>query len=100
MKLREEQDIEVLRRMAFQLETCVDGNGYCVVDDSQPERILFEGERCCCVAFVNGYNTCPGNDASVFDDSMLCVCLNTPTRSVVIPEDRFGEWLIKSDSIY
>jgi len=62
---------------------------YVVVDAEFPSGLMFAGEREACEAFITGY--CRAKFPK--DDTLLAVCVNTPARMIVLPEDRFGEYL-------
>jgi len=97
IKVQKEQDIETLRNTAFLLIKCLQsdksGRGYCVVIDQNPHITLYEGGRENCISFVKGLNV-----ADAFDGKSLCICVDTPSRMIVIPEDRFGEKLSVENS--
>lgn len=90
-KIREETDIEKLRSTAQLLTKmigpdCSDA-GYCVVSEYNPKYSMHHGSRENCIAFIAGY------DMATWPDHKLCVCVDTPSHTIVIPEERFGESL-------
>lgn len=97
IKIAREADIETLRNMAQLLVQCLApdkaGGGYCVVNDHNPPHAMYTGSRENCIAFVEGYDTAPLTDGGCFDHSVNCVCVDTPSCMIVIPEERFGESL-------
>ncbi len=98
--LRNTTDIEVLRERAILLTTLIGSNGgsggYCVVNDHNPPYSLHNGTRENCLAFIDGYESAPTTDVGCFDTSVLCVCVDVPSRMIVVPEERFGEALCGS----
>jgi len=96
-KFSKETDHIELQKCLFLLVKCLQhdskGCGYCVMNDHNPQNTLYEGSREQCVAFIEGYKAAPLTDVGCFDDSVLCVCGDTPSRMIVIPEERFGEEL-------
>ncbi len=97
VRLRDESDIERLRDMAMTLVKCIGndsaGGGYRVVNDHNPPYALYTGSRENCCAFIEGYDSAPLTDVGCFDHSVNCVCVDTPSCMIVIPEQRFGESL-------
>lgn len=93
-----EEDPAVLRRVVGMLLKCMmndrEGGGYCVVSEHDPGRVLYQGARDTCAAFVAGAEAAPATDAAPFDPWILCVCVDTSERMIVLPEDRFGEELV------
>jgi len=97
LKIAHETDMEKLREYA-QLLTKVlgadrHGGGWCVVNDHNRPYSLYDGSREECVAFIEGYDSAPAGGQGCFDRSVLCVCVDVPSKPIVIPEDRFGELL-------
>lgn len=96
-KIAQEHDIEKIRQYAQLLTKMIAPNfstgGYCVVNDRNRGYPLFHGSRETCVAYIEGYEAAPGSDVSCFDNSTLCVCVDVPSQTIVIPEERFGEEL-------
>lgn len=96
-KYAHEEDPVVLRRVVGMLLKCMmndhAGGGYCVVSDHDPGEVLYQGARETCASFVAGAEAAPTSAEAPFDWH-LCVCVDTPERMVVLPEDRFGEELV------
>ena len=90
-------ETERLREIAYLLVKCIasdsTGGGYCVVNDHNPPYSMYSGSREHCIAFIEGYDAAPLTDVGCFDHSVLCVCVDAPSRPIVIPEERFGEFL-------
>lgn len=97
VKIISELDIETLRNMALLLTKCLgrdgSGDGYCVINDHNTELYMYSGSRENCIAFIEGYDSAPQTDSGCFDVSVNCVCVDTQSKTIVIPEDRFGEHL-------
>jgi len=97
LKYSKEQDVEALRNAISLLVKCQTNgrkdSGYCVVNDHFTSHTYYYGGRASCVAFVDGYEAAPRTDEGCFDSSVMCVCVDTPSRMIVIPEERFGEEL-------
>lgn len=95
LKIKKETSIEELREMALVIIKCIGndtaGSGYCVVNDHNPPHALYHGSRENCIAFIEGYDAAPGTD--IGDPSTNCICVDTPSCTIVIPEERFGESL-------
>jgi hypothetical protein len=96
LKAEHEKDIEALRNMVFTLIKCLGPDshdeGYCVVNDRNPLNPLHYCSREQCIAFIKGYEAAStGYPSLTEDDSELCVCVNTPSLMIVIPEKRLGE---------
>ena len=96
LKCLKEQDTESLRSTVVSLVKCLSSDrkdsGYCVVNDHFTSHTYYYGGRENCVAFVEGYESAPVPDEGT-GGSILCVCVDTPSRMIVIPEERFGEQL-------
>jgi hypothetical protein len=90
LKIRDETDIEKLRSMAQLLTTVNDssGAGYCVVSEYNPKYSMYSGSRENCFAYIAGYE-----QHGRWPDHKLCICVDTPSHTIVIPEERFGESL-------
>lgn len=97
IKISRETDIETLRKMSHLLVSCIGpdkvGGGYVVVNDHNASSTMYTGSRENCIAFIEGYNAAPLTDEGCFDPSVNCVCMDTPSLVIVIPEERLGESL-------
>lgn len=93
LNILSEKDPEKLRDIALLLTQCIgaDGkkDGYCVVDSQSPPHHLYDGSRENCVAFIEGFELSGGCIPN------FCVCVDTDSVMIVLPEERFGERLGK-----
>ena len=89
-KYTSEEDIVKLRAGLVLLIKCLKhdqaGSGYCVVNEHN-QVTYYWGSRENCVAFAEGYSE------GYSGRSSMCVCVDTLSKTIVIPEERFGEEL-------
>ena len=94
--IENENDPAKLKAIAHNLLKCLgpfpNGAPYVAVKIDAPSVVMHEGTRNECLAFIYGYVNGDDPHGGLISES-LAVCVNTPCRMIVIPEDRFGHIL-------